>query len=57
MCELGGGNLKIPQPKCCNSVVSFLRTGCDGEPDPERVARVRQPPIPSPPTDPLLPPC
>jgi hypothetical protein len=48
MCERGGGNLKIPQPKCCDSVVDFLRTGCDGEAEPERVARVRQPLSPTP---------
>ena len=51
LCEHGGGNLRIPQPKCCDSVVNFLRTGCDGEADPERIARVRKAPRFSPHTD------
>jgi hypothetical protein len=39
-CELGDGHLKIPTKICCDSVAAFLQNGCDGQAEPERVARV-----------------
>ena len=40
MCEFAGGVLKIQKSKCCSSVLEYLKTGCDGTPDPAKVARV-----------------